>query len=66
MTVQPDADGADVLRLLAERRLGQVLVTEAGSRDVVGVIGPEQIQNYLRLHAELGGQRGQISSQPAA
>ncbi len=64
--VQPDADGAGVLRLLAERRLGQVVVAEAGSRDVLGVIGPEQIQNYLRLHAELGGQRGQVSSQPAA
>ncbi len=66
VTVQPNADGADVLRLLAERRLGQVLVAESGSRDVLGVIGPEQIQNYLRLHAELGGQRGQVSSQPAA
>jgi CBS domain-containing protein len=66
VTVRPDADGADVLRLLAERRLGQVLVAEAGSRDVLGVIGPEQIQTYLRLHAELGGQRGRVSSQPAA
>jgi Zn-dependent protease/CBS domain-containing protein len=66
VTVQPDADGADVLRLLAERQLGQVLVIEPGARQVLGVVGPEQIQNYLRLHAELGGQRGQVSSQPAA
>ena len=55
-----------VLRLMAERSLAQVLVTEAGSRDVLGVISHEQIRNYLRLHAELGGQGGRVSSQPVA
>jgi Zn-dependent protease/predicted transcriptional regulator len=65
-TVQPDADAAVVLQLMAERKLGQVLVTEAGSQEVLGVISHEQIRNYLRLRAELGTQGGRVNSQSIA
>lgn len=65
-TVQPDTAAAEVVQLMGERGLGQVLVAEAGSREVLGVISHEQIGNYLRLQAELGVQPGRVSSQSMA
>lgn len=66
VTVQPETDAAAVLRLMAERNLAQVLVVEAGTNQVLGLISHEQIRNYLRLQAELGVQGGRVSSQPVA
>ncbi len=66
VTVQPDTDMAAVLSLMAERNLAQVLVVEAGTNQVLGLISHEQIRNYLRLQAELGVQIGRVSSQSAA
>ena len=65
-TVQPDTAAVEVLQLMGERSVGQVLVTAAGSREVLGVISHEQIRNYLRLQAELGVQGGRVSSQSMA
>jgi Zn-dependent protease len=66
VTVQPDTEAAAVLRLMAERNLAQVLVAEAGTSQVLGLISHEQVRNYLRLQAELGVQGGRVSSQPVA
>jgi Zn-dependent protease len=66
VTVQPDTEAAAVLRLMAERNLAQVLVAEAGTSQVLGLISHEQVRNYLRLQAELGMQGGRVSSQPVA
>ncbi len=66
VTVTPDTEADAVLRLMAERNLAQVLVVEAGTSQVLGLISHEQIRNYLRLQAELGMQGGRVSSQPVA
>lgn len=63
VTVRPETELADALQVMQETGVKYLPVLEAGA--VVGTLGLEQVQNYLRAQQELAG-RGQRRNKPAA